>query len=135
MTLSRCQYSSNLGGVGFIFEPQPGASERGDHLPKHLDPGEEAVLIHNWATMRIFLNQVLLDYEVEEATFQIVLTRGNGKEVLASPSMHVHADMCEHQLAADLTSLGGTLLHQELPEPPTLPRLTTKGWQWWRRAN
>jgi len=133
--ISRCQYSSNLGGVGFVFEPQPGASERGDHLPKHLAPGAEAVLVHNWATMRIFLNQVLLDYELEEATFQIVLTLGNGKEVVVSPSMHVEADMCEHELAADLTSLGGTLVRQELAEPSTLPGLTTKGWQWWRRAN
>ena len=128
--ISRCQYSSNLGGVGFVFEPQPGASERGDHLPKNLAPGAEAVLVHNWATMRIFLNQVLLDYELEEATFQIVLTLGNGKEVVVSPSMHVEADMCEHELAADLTSLGGTLVRQELAEPSTLPGLTTKGWQW-----
>jgi len=65
--------------------------------------------------MRIFLNQVLLDYELEEATFQIVLTLGNGKEVVVSPSMHVEADMCEHELAADLTSLGGTLVRQERP--------------------
>jgi hypothetical protein len=108
MTLSRCQYSSNLGGVGFVFEPQPGASERGNHLPKHLDPGEEAVLVHNFATMRIFLNQVLLDFDMEEATFEPVLTLGNGKEVAAFPFMHIEADMCEHEGAASLTTLGGT---------------------------
>ena len=135
VTLSRCQYSSNLGGVGFVFEPQPGASERGDHLPKPLGPREEAVLVHNWATMRVFLNQVLLDYEVEEATFQIVLTLGNGKEVVVSPSMYVQAEMCEHQLAEFLTTFEGTLVRQKLPEPPTLPGLITKGRRWRWGAN
>lgn len=135
VTLSRCQYTSKLAGVGFVFEPQSGASERGDLLPKRLGPGEEAILIHNFATMRVFLNQVLLDYDVEEATFKIALTLGSGKEVAVSPSMHVQADMCEHQLAEFLTTFGGTLVRQELPEPSTLPGLTTKGWQWWRRVN
>ncbi len=135
VTVSRCQYSSNLGGVGFVFEPQPGASERGDLLPKSLGPGEEAVLIHNWATMRVFLNHVLLDHDVEEATFQIVLTLGNGKEILVFPSMHIQVDMCEHQVAESLATHGGTLVRQELAEPPTLPGLMTKGLRWRRRAN
>lgn len=69
VTVTRCQYSAILGHASFVFEPQPGASERGDRLPKYLDPGDEAVLVHNYATMRAFLNQVMIDHETEAANF------------------------------------------------------------------
>src|SRR5215467_15420511 len=77
-TISRCQYVSGLGGVGFRFEPQPATSPRGDHLPKRLGPGEDAVLLHDWVTMRAFRNRVLRDYEVDVAAFEAVLTLGDG---------------------------------------------------------
>lgn len=98
--VSRCHYLSDLGGVGFRFEPQPAASVRGDHLPKHLGPGEDAVLVHDLVGMQVFLNGVLLDHEVDAATFTAVLTLGNGREMAVSPSIRVHVDMSPQELAA-----------------------------------
>jgi hypothetical protein len=100
VTLSHCHYVSDLNGVGFRFEPQPAASPRGDHLPKRLEPGEDALLIHEFIAMPIFLNQVLRDHGVDIAVFEVVLTLGHGVEVVASPPVRVQADMSEEEIAA-----------------------------------
>ena len=105
VTVSRCHYISDLGGVGFRFEPQPAASPRGDHLPKRLEPGEDAVLLHDLVPMRAFLNQVLRDHGVHAALFEVVLTLGHGLEVVASPSMRVQANMSDREVAATGTRL------------------------------
>ena len=114
VTVSRCHYVSDLGSVGFRFEPQPGTSRRGDHLPKRLSPGEDAVLVHDLVTMKAFLNRVLLDHGVDAATFRVVLTLGNGSEVAAFPSMEVQVDMDERELDA----MGLKLVRQVLATPP-----------------
>lgn len=100
VTMSYCHYVADLGGTGFRFEPQPEASPRGDHLPKRLEPGESALLIHEATAMRVFLNRVLLDHDVTEAVFEAVLTLGHGIEVSATPPLQVHADMSENEIAA-----------------------------------
>jgi len=89
VTVSRWHYISDLGGVGFRFEPRPAASPRGDHLPKRLEPGEDAILLHDFVPMRAFLNQVLRDHRADAALFEVVLTLGHGIEVVASPAMRV----------------------------------------------
>jgi hypothetical protein len=105
VTLSRCHYVADLDGAGFRFEPQPAASPRGDHLPKRLEPGEDALLIHELTAMRVFLNQVLRDHGVDTAVFDVVLTLGHGVEVVASPSLRVQADMNDEEIAAAGTRL------------------------------
>ena len=121
--VSRCHYLSDLGGTGFRFEPQPAVSVWGDHLPKYLDPGEDAVLVHDLAGMRVFLNRMLLDHEVDAATFTVLLTLGNGREVAVSPSIQVHADMSQQELAAS----GFKLLRQEIATPITHVSQTMHG--------
>jgi hypothetical protein len=100
VTISHCHYAADLEGTGFRFEPQPEASPRGDHLPKRLEPGESALLIHEVTAMRVFLNRVLLDHGVTAAVFEAVLTFGHGIEVSARPALQVHADMSEGEIAA-----------------------------------
>jgi hypothetical protein len=80
-------------------------SARGDHLPKRLEPGEDALLIHEFVTMPIVLNQVLRDHGVDTAVFEVVLTLGHGVEVVATPPMQVQADMSEEEIAAAGTRL------------------------------
>jgi hypothetical protein len=110
VTVSRCHYISDLGGVGFRFEPQPAASPRGDHLPTRLEPGQDAILLHDFVPMRAFLNQVLRDHGAEAALFEVVLTLGHGLEVVASPAMRVQASMSEEEVAA----VGTRLVRQEI---------------------
>ena len=130
VTLSHCHYVSDLDGVGFRFEPQPAASPRGDHLPKRLEPGEDALLIHEFVTMPIFLNQVLQDHGVDMAVFEVVLTLGHGVEVVASPPMQVQADMSEEEIAA----AGTRLVRQEIDLLPSSPRPTnSRRWRLFRR--
>jgi hypothetical protein len=129
-TISRCHYVSGLGGVGFRFEPQPAASPRGDHLPKRLGPGEDAVLLHDWVTMRAFLNRVLRDYEVDVAVFEAVLTLGDGREVAISPSLQVRADMTEEELAA----FAPRLVRQEIAWQHALVGRKIFGWTPRRRS-
>jgi hypothetical protein len=132
--LARCQYSTILGKVRFDFEPQAGASERGDHLPKYIGPGEETILVHNWATMRVFLNQVMLDHDVEAATFQISLLLGDGSRIMVSPFMHIHLDMSQDDVATFLNEYGGKLVRQKLVMPDSMPILLPNDRRW-RRVN
>jgi hypothetical protein len=118
VTVSRCHYVSDLGGVGFSFEPQPAASKRGDHLPIPLAPGQDAVLVHDYASMRLFLNHVLRDHNVDTAVFKIVLTIGDGKQVTAYPSMLIRADMSQQELAAP----GPKVVRQEITRLHTYTR-------------
>lgn len=120
VTVSRCQYISDLGGVDFIFEPQSGASTRGDLLPKRLVSGDEAILVHNLVSMRVFLNHVLVDHEMDCATFDIVLILGNGEEVTLPTSMHAQVDMSEQEVEASAFKL----TRHELPEQPEFAGLT-----------
>lgn len=110
ITLSRCHYMADLNGIGFRFEPQPAASPRGDRLPKRLEPGEDALIIHEFVSMPVFLNQVLRDHRVDQADFGVVLTLGHGVEVTCSSSIRVQADMSEEELAA----AGTRLVRQEI---------------------
>lgn len=110
VTVSRCHYISDLGGVGFRFEPQPAASPQGDHLPKRLEPGEDAILLHDLVPMRAFLNQVLREHGADAALFEVVLTLGHGLEVVASPAMRVQTSMSEEEVAA----AGTRLVRQEI---------------------
>jgi hypothetical protein len=131
VTVSHCHYIANLGGVGFRFEPQPAASPRGDHLPKRLEPGEDALLIHDLVTMRVFLNQVLQDHGVSVAVFRIVLTLGHGVEVVASPSIRVQADMSDEEIAA----AGTKLVRQEIDlQVPFSRPANFERWRWRRKA-
>ncbi|MGH7928476.1 MAG: hypothetical protein ACREQV_11845, partial [Candidatus Binatia bacterium] len=61
VTVSRCHYESRF----FTFEPQPGASLWGHHLPKRLDIGEDAVLVHEYESMKAYLNKVMFDFGEE----------------------------------------------------------------------
>jgi len=133
VTLTRCQYSAMLGYTSFIFEPQEGASERGDRLPKFLGPGEEAILLHNWETMRVFLNQVMIDHQAEAADFQIVLWLSDGSKVTVPFLMHVHVDMTEDDLADFLAEHKGTLLRQGIADAPSAPVLLPSKQRRWRR--
>jgi hypothetical protein len=130
ITLSRCHYVADLNGTGFRFEPQPAASPRGDHLPKRLEPGEDALIIHEFVAMQIFLNQVLRDHGADQADFEVVLTLGHGVEVAASSSLRVHADMSEGELAA----AGTRLVRQEVDIHPSFagPR-NSKRWRLLRK--
>jgi hypothetical protein len=130
VTLSRCHYVADLDGTGFRFEPQPAASLRGDHLPKRLEPGEDALFIHEFVTMPIFLNQVLRDHGVDRADFQAVLTLGHGVELTVSPPMRVQADMSEEELAA----AGTRLVRQEIDLHPSFAKPAHSGrWRPLRR--
>lgn len=123
VTVSRCHYISDLGGLGFRFEPQPKVSARGDILPHRLEPGEDAVLLHDLVSMRVFLNGVLRDHGVDAAEFEAVLTLGDGNEVVAAPVMRFRADMTEQELAA----FGGRLTRQEIASRAVFGRRITFG--------
>ncbi len=131
VTLSHCHYVSDLDGVAFRFEPQPGASPRGDRLPKRLEPGEDALLIHEFVAMPIFLNHVLKDHGVDAAVFEVVLTLGHGVEVVASPPIQVQADIGEEE-----TAVAGTrLVRQEIELHPSYVRPAHAGpWRRFRRT-
>ena len=132
VTVSRCHYISDLDGLGFRFEPQPKVPARGDLLPRRLEPGENAVLLHDLVTMRVFLNGVLRDHGVDAAEFEAVLTLGDGDEVAASPAMRFRADMTEQELAAfdgrltrqeisSGTAFGRRIIFGRRPKPKTAP--------------
>jgi len=130
VTLSHCHYVSYLDGVGFRFEPQSAASPRGDRLPKRLEPGENALLIHEFVAMPVFLNQVLRDHGVHAAVFEVVLALGHGVEVVASPSMQVQADMSEEEIAA----VGTRLVRQKIDLRPSFDRpANSRQWRLFRR--
>jgi hypothetical protein len=118
ITLSRCHYVADLDGMGFRFEPQPAASPRGDHLPKRLEPGGDALIVHEFEAMPIFLSQVLRDHGVDQADFEVVLTLGHRVEVTASSSIRVQANMSEEGLAA----AGTRLVRQEIDINPSFAR-------------
>ncbi len=91
VTVSRCEYLGYLGDkIGFQFEPQPDVSPFGDRLPKRLDPGQDAILIHDYKTMKAFLDEVMRDQDVDTARFVPVLILGDGSEVAAHPSFQIH---------------------------------------------
>ncbi len=85
--------------------------------------GEDALLIHEFVTMPIFLNQVLRDHGVDAAAFEVVLTLGHGVEVVASPPMQVQADMSEEEIAA----AGTRLVRQEIDLRPSFARPANSG--------
>jgi hypothetical protein len=95
MTVRRCHYVSDF----FQFEPQPGVSPWGDHLPKRIDPGDEAILVHDFTTMREFLNGVMHHEGVDESVFVLVLNLGASDEVLVNTCMHISRDMDAQELA------------------------------------
>jgi hypothetical protein len=113
VTLSRCEYSGDLGGkIGFDFEAQQAVSYFGDHLPKRLDPGQDAILIHDYKTMKAFLNEVMQDNDVDSAKFIAVLALGNGRKVAASPGFQIHA-----AAGPDITDVEYEVFRQEKPVP------------------
>ena len=126
ITLSHCHYVADLDGTGFRFEPQPAASPRGDHLPKRLEPGENALIIHEFEAMPIFLNQVLRDHGVDQADFEVVLTLGHRVEIAASSSIRVQANMSEEELAA----AGTRLVRQEVDINPSFARPPAHSERW-----
>lgn len=121
VTLSRCHYTADLGGFGFRFEPQPAASSWGNHIPKRLEPGEDAVLVHDWVSMRMFLNRVLQDHEVEEALFVAVLTLGTGKGIRVSTGVQARADMAKQEL---LDKDGPRITREQLDSQATFTHRT-----------
>ncbi|MFJ6198849.1 hypothetical protein [Micromonospora sp. NPDC092111] len=115
VTVSRCHYSGQLApDNGFTFEPQPGASAWGDHLPKRLDPGEEAILVHERVGMSYFLDQVLSEHGVIASVFYIVLTLGSGEEVLVDGCMRAWGNASEEERA----KYDGLLIREEVEEIP-----------------
>jgi hypothetical protein len=113
VTLSRCEYLGHLGDKGgFQFEPQPGVSPFGDHLPKRLEPGQDAILIHDYKTMKAFLNEVMKDQGVDHARFVPVLLLGDGSEIAAQPSFIIHA-----AAGPDVTDIKYEVWRQEEPMP------------------
>lgn len=113
VTLSRCEYIGDLTDeVGFQFEAQPGVSPFGDHLPKRLEPGQDAILIHDYKLMKAFLNEVMRDHDVDVATFTAMLTLGDGREVAASPGFRINATA-----GPDVTDVEYEVLRQESPVP------------------
>jgi hypothetical protein len=131
VTLSRCHYVADLDGTAFKFEPQPAASPRGDHLPKRLEPGEDALIIHEFEAMPTFLNQVLRDHEVDQADFEVVLTLGHGVEVSASSSIRVQTNMSEEELAA----AGTRLVREGIDINPSFARSAHSEWWPMHRKN
>jgi hypothetical protein len=99
VTIQRCLYFADLEVTGFRFEPQPASSPWGDHLPKRLDPGEEAILVHEKIGMRVLWNKVMKDHGVAQTVYGVVLELGNGREVFADPPIVVRADMADEELA------------------------------------
>lgn len=55
--------------------------------------------MHDYLSMRDFLNKVMRHEGVEVNVFVVVLTLGNGDEVLAKTCVRVQADMDEQELA------------------------------------
>jgi hypothetical protein len=130
VTVTRCHYLGELGDTSFRFEPQPASSPRGDRLPKRLEPGEEAILVHELVMMRVFLNQVLRDHGVTITLFLAVLSLGHGVEIAAPPAMEIRADMTKE----DIEASGAWLTRQQLATPPVY-RNNRVGRRWWRRKN
>lgn len=130
VTVTRCHYLGELGDTGFKFEPQPASSPRGDRLPKRLEPGEEAILVHELVMMRVFLNQVLRDHGVASALFLAVLSLGHGTEIAAPPAIEIKANMTKE----DIEASGAWLTRQKLARPP-VSRNNRVGRRWWRRLN
>jgi hypothetical protein len=88
-----------MGGAGLQFEPQPAASQWGDLLPKRLEPGDEAILVHERTQMKGFLNGVMRDHGVEQTLLLAVITMGNGEEISTNTPLVVRADMTETEFA------------------------------------
>ncbi|MGH3685133.1 MAG: hypothetical protein ACRDSM_08780 [Pseudonocardiaceae bacterium] len=113
VTLSRCEYLGYIGEkIGFQFEPQPGVSPYGDHLPKRIEPGQDVILIHDYKIMKAFLNEVMRDHDVDTATFVPVLILGDGSEVSAHPRFEIHA-----AAGPDITDIEYEIWRQEEPIP------------------
>lgn len=99
VTVRRCRYIGSLGEVNFTFEPQPESSPWGDLLPKRLEAGDEAILVHEKVQMRGFLHGVLRDHGVAATVFVITLTLGDGRDVFVDSAMRVQADMTDEEFA------------------------------------
>ena len=113
VTISRCEYLGGLGEeIGFQFEPQPSVSSFGHNLPKRLDPGEDAILIHDYKTMKAFLNEVMKDNNVDAAFFLPLLILGDGREVPALPGFQIHA-----AAGPDVTDVEYEVWRQDEPTP------------------
>ncbi|MFI7543049.1 hypothetical protein [Actinoplanes sp. NPDC049599] len=99
VTIRRCEYLSPMGGAGLQFEPQPAASQWGDLLPKRLEPGDEAILVHERTQMKGFLNGVMRDHGVKQTLLLAVVTMGNGYEISTNTPLVVRADMTDTAFA------------------------------------
>lgn len=119
VTVSRCHYTSSF----FTIEPQPDASRWGDLLPKRLDPGADAILVHEYLPMRALLNRVMRDVAVDLGVFTVMLTLGNGQKVLAMTVMRVRADMDER----DLAETDGMITRREILSSALFERQTIIG--------
>ncbi len=122
VTVSRCRYESESRFL--TFEPQPGASLWGDHLPKRLDIGEDAVLVHEYESMKAFVNKVMHDSGQRVGVFTVVLTLGDGSEVKADTRMRIHASMGKDEIAG----IKG-VIRQEVDPRGVSVRRTGFGWQ------
>lgn len=102
----------------------------GDRLPKRLEPGEEAILVHELLMMRVFLNHVLRDQGATTGLFLAVLSLGHGAEIAAPPAMEIRVDMTKENIEAS----GAFLTKQELASP-LVSRNDQVGRRWWHRRN
>jgi hypothetical protein len=116
VTIRRCHYISDF----FQFEPQPGVSPWGDHLPKRIDPGDEAILVHDFPSMKTFLNHVMHHEEVDDGVFAVVLNLGAKDEILVNARMHIRRDMDRQELAESAP----LLRRQEMRSVGTFSRRT-----------
>lgn len=99
VTIRRCEYLSPMGGAVLQFDPQPAASQWGDLLPKRLEPGDEAILVHERTQTTGYLNGVMRDHGIEHTLLLAVITMGSGEEISTNTPLVVRADMTEAEFA------------------------------------
>ncbi|WP_326550609.1 hypothetical protein [Micromonospora sp. NBC_01813] len=99
VTIRRCEYLSPMGSAGLSFEPQPAAIVWGNLLPKRLEPGDEAIIVHERTQMNVFLEGVMRDHGVRRTLLLAVITLGSGHEISADTPLVIQADMSDAQFA------------------------------------
>lgn len=117
VTVTRCFYSVDLGELDVDFEPQPHTSPWGDLLPKRIEAGDEALVVHEKLGMREFLNGLMREHGVVETVYYVTLDLGTGKPVAVVPPIGIQATMTD----AEWAEVQGRMHREEFDEPRVDP--------------
>lgn len=113
VTVTRCRYAVDLGDLDVVFEPQPHSSPWGDLLPKRIEAGDEALVLHEKLDMRGYLNGLMREHGVVETVYYVTLDLGDGNPVAVLPPIGIQATMTD----AEWATVKDRLHREEFDEP------------------